>query len=96
MAADSVITGAALRALGRADRWPDVAPVDLDAVAAPPVVGPADLARVAEVLRRLDDGRDPDLRDALETAVRTATAGGVAWPAGWTRVLPELGRSRAS
>jgi hypothetical protein len=96
VAADSVLTGAALRALGRADRWPEVDPVDLEAVAALPVVGPADLARVAEVLRRLDDDRDPELREALETAVRSTTAAGVAWPAGWTRVLPDLGRERAS
>ncbi len=96
VAADDVLTGVALRAIGRADRWPEVPPVDLEAVAALAIVGPADLARVAEVLRRLAEDRDPELREALEAAVRAATAAGVAWPAGWTRMLPELGRARAS
>ncbi len=96
VAADSVLTGAAVRSLGLADRWPDVPPVDLEAVATFAVVGPPELARVAEVLLRVRDDRDPELRAALEAAVRTTTAAGVAWPEGWARVLPELGRGRAS
>lgn len=94
--ADGVLTRATLRALGVAGRWPEIAPVDLEAVAALPVVGPADLARVAEIRLRLEDGRDPELLAALDAAVRTTTAAGVSWPAGWTRVLPDLGSARAS
>jgi hypothetical protein len=92
--ADGVLTGATLRVLGVS--WPDVPPVDLDAVRALPVVGPAELAHVAELLLRLGPDEDPELRAALEEAVRSTTAAGIAWPEGWTRVLADLGRARSS
>jgi hypothetical protein len=94
--AESVLTRASLRVLGLAEEWPDVEPVDVAAVAALPIVGPADLAHVAQLVRRLEDGRDPELREALVAAVRSATPAGVAWPAGWARLLPQLGAARSS